>query len=52
MRNFHSEKVKLKIALDGVFMSVLNFDWLVLREIISREVLNVKKVQNQKIDHS
>ena len=45
-------KVKLKKTLDGVFMSILNFDWLVLHEIMTREVRNVKKEQNQKRDHS
>ena len=34
--------------LDGIFMSVLNFYWLVLYEIMTREVRNVKKDQNQK----
>ena len=38
--------------LDGVFMSVLNFDWLVLHEIMTREVRKVKKEQNQKRDRS
>ena len=33
-------------------MSVLNFDWLVLHEVMTREVHNVKKERNQKKDHS
>ena len=33
-------------------MSVLNFDWLVLHEILPREIRNVKKEQNQNRDHS
>ena len=34
--------------LDGVFMSVHNFDWLVLYEIMTREVRNVKKENKTK----
>ena len=33
-------------------MSILNFDWLVLHEIMTREIRNVKKEQNQKRDRS
>ena len=38
--------------LDGASMSVLKFNWLVLHEIMTREVRNVKKEQNQRRDHS
>ena len=38
--------------LDSVFMSILNFDWLVLHELMKREIPNVKKEQNHKRDHS
>ena len=41
-------KVKLKATLDGIFMTVLNFDWLVCHEIMTREIRKVKKEQNQK----
>ena len=44
--DFLFRKVKLMTTLDGVFMSVVNFDWLVLHEIMTREVRNVKKEQN------
>ena len=33
-------------------MIILNFDWLFLFEIMTGEVRNVKKEQNQKRDHS
>ena len=33
-------------------MSVINFDWLVLHEVMTREVHNVKKERNQKRDLS
>ena len=38
--------------LDGVFMNIINFDWMHLHEIMTREVRNVIKEQNQKRDHS
>ena len=44
-------KLKLKTALDGIFMSVLNFDWLVLHKIKTIEVCIVKKEQNKKRNH-
>ena len=46
--DFLSRKVKLKTTLDGVFMSIINFDWLVLNEIMASEIHKVKKEQNQK----
>ena len=41
-------KVKLKTKLEGVLMSVLNFDRLVLHEIMTSEVRNVEKELNHK----
>ena len=38
--------------LDGAFMSILNFYWLVLHEIMIREIHNFKKEQNQKRNRS
>ena len=49
---FLFQKVKLMTMLYGVFMSFLNFNWLVLHEIMTREVRKVKKEQNQKSDCS
>ena len=50
--DFSFGKVKLKTTQDGIFMIILNFDWLFLFEIMTGEVRNVKKEQSQKRDHS
>ena len=50
--DYLSKKVKPKTMQDGIFMHVLNFDWHVLHEVMTREVCNVKKEQNQKRDRS
>ena len=46
--DFLFRKIKLTTTVDGVVMSVFNFDWLVLHEIMTREVRNFKKEPNQK----
>ena len=52
--DFLFRKVKIKTTLDRVIMSILNFDWLVLHEIMTREVQrdrsSLQTKQQQKSD--